>query len=274
MKSNINEVKRRTEILAAVLNGENLGKADFAFEYGLNEITINRDLGWLRSLGIQINSKKNEVTLFDKPPNQILIKLAADYLPLKLNSDIYLNKLKVYSKGKVDNYFNFIVLSAKAVNEGKYLDIKYCRLTDAQSGNYILKPVRLVTEGLNWILHAFKDNEGILKTFYISRIETLKVLNKKFVKYSEVIDNREAVDIVLRFDPNAAAELYYKIWFEDFNIEKDNEGSLILKTKQPITNKLASWCISWWNIIEVLEPAELKNHIYNMINSFSEKNKI
>ena len=39
-----------------------------------------------------------------------------------------------------------------------------------------------------------------------------------------------------------------------------------------ITNKIASWCISWWNMLEIIEPIELKNYINEMEKAFNDKN--
>jgi predicted DNA-binding transcriptional regulator YafY len=63
-------------------------------------------------------------------------------------------------------------------------------------------------------------------------------------------------------------QIYDKIWFTEFDMEEDSDGYVILNTKQQISNKLSSWCISWWDMIEVLEPKELKHEIKEMIKAF------
>jgi len=73
--------------------------------------------------------------------------------------------------------------------------------------------------------------------------------------------------------PQVEQELYYKIWFEDFEIEKQSDGHIILRTNQPITNRLAAWCISWWDAMEILKPKALRNYITEMIMSYMIKNK-
>ncbi len=268
MNINTNEFLRRVEILSDVVNSGEKGKADYAADYNVTEITINRDLNWLRNQGIPIYSRKGKVSLEGQPQKEILDTLLADYLPLKLNSDIFLKKVRLFSKVKQVDYFNHLVLLAKAVNEGNVIAVSYRRLGDDVLNQYELLPIRLVSDDLNWILHAFKSNEEILKTFYISRIEKITILPNKYKQSPLLKENKKAEDIVLRFHPSVEKEIVYKIWFEDFTIEKDQDGYLLLSTKQPVNNQLASWCISWWDWIKVVKPVTLINHIEEMIEAF------
>jgi hypothetical protein len=112
MNDSLNELIRRVEILSEVMNNNKKGKADYAVQYNVAEVTVNRDLEWLRSLGIEIFSRGGKVTLLSNPPKEILNQLAADYLPLKLNSDVFKKKVKIFSKLKNENYFNHLTLAS------------------------------------------------------------------------------------------------------------------------------------------------------------------
>jgi len=125
----------------------------------------------------------------------------------------------------------------------------------------------------NWILHAIKEDEIVLQLFYLSRIIGFQLTNVKFEIPTDVDENKEKYEIVLRFSPEVENEIYYKIWFDEFEITKDKDGYIILKTKQPITNKLASWCVSWWDKLQIVQPNELRNHIFQMLNSFTNHNE-
>ena len=272
MKSYIEDIIRRSELLARIMNGEKLSKADAADIFNVTEITINRDLRALRDSGIRIYSKKNKLILEEIPQTSELIQIASDYLPLKLNSDIFYKQVKVYSKTDKQDFFNKLVLISKAVEEGLTVDLIYKRLNDNNIDKYRLYPVRLVNVGFNWILHAFKVGEDIIKSFYLSRIQKIKLTDKKFSKLSLPHKEEKLYTIKLKFDKEVQDEILDKIWFESFKLEEVN-GSVILITKQPITNSLASWCISWWDTIEILKPLELKRYIDEMIQEYRTKNK-
>ncbi|NMB81410.1 MAG: WYL domain-containing transcriptional regulator [Ignavibacteria bacterium] len=263
---------RQSEILSYCLNGAKFSKADFAEMYNVTELTINRDLRVLRSNGIQINSRKGKVYLFEKPVKDLLIKYAAEYLPMKLNSELLHSQLKTFGKSVV-NFYPYLILISKAVNERRFITIRYKRFYDNMILNYRLKPIRLVQSGYNWILQAIKENEKTAKSFYISRIENLIISNGKFNLISDADRTTKKYEIVLKFHPDVEDEVIDKIWFDEFDLSKDSKGFITLKTSQEITNKLAAWCISWWDMVEIVKPARLKNFIREMTMNFLKINK-
>ena len=272
MKSYIDDILRRSELLAKVMNGEEVSKADAADLLNVSEITINRDLKAFRDIGISLFSKKGKIVLEENPSTAELVSLASNYLPLKLNSDVFHRQVKVYSTSDKKNYFPKLILLSKAVEEGLIVDLIYKRFYDNKVEEYKLYPVRLINDNLNWKLHAFKAGEDVIKTFYLSRIQKIKITSKKFSKLSLPKEKEQLFDIELRFDSRIRDEILDKIWFESFILE-EIKGYIILKTKQPITNTLAAWCISWWDTIEIVKPKELKNYIKEMIREYQDANK-
>ena len=270
MKDFISDIKRQTELLARVMNGESVDKLDFSEENNVALITIERDLKYLRSQGIMIYSRKGKVVLEEEINKTILNKLTADYLPLKLNSDVFLKQVRSISKTRQKNYFQYLVLIAKSVDEGRFIRIKYNRLSDNQDKEYLLKPVRLFAEEHNWILNAVKEGEEKVKRFFISRIKSLTLIDKKF-KLMPIEKKERKYEIILKFNKEVEEEIYDKVWFDDFEIVKTEED-IILKTNQPLTNKLASWCISWYDMIEIVGPTDLIEYIDDMIESFKKRN--
>lgn len=270
-RNNKSETNRNIELLARLLNGEQITKQQAADMFNVEEITISRALQYYRSLGIEAFGIKSGIKILNKPKKDDLVALSSYYISVKLNSDYFNKSIKTYSK--IDpRFFSKIILAAKTVKEGIVVKIEYQKLTNNITAEYILKPYNLMETNNNWILHAVKENETILKTFYLSRIKNLSLTQKKFKK--EIVEEKsgELKEIVLKFVPQVEQELYYKIWFEDFDIEKQPDGYIILWTNQPITNRLASWCISWWDAIEILKPLELKTYINEMIEDYKSKN--
>lgn len=266
-KSYFSENIRRAELLAKILNGETITKSYAAEEYGVEEITINRDLQFFRALGIEIFGRKNGIQIFNKVDKELLVQLASEYFSLKMNSDFFKKSMNVFSR--LDkNFYQQIVLLTKAVKESRIIKITYRRLSDDKIKEYTLNPIRLIETDNNWILHAIKQDELVLKLFYLSRIIELHLTNKKIELLAEIDENKKKFEIVLKFNPEVENDIYYKIWFDEFEISRDKDGYIILTTEQPITNKLASWCVSWWDKIEIIEPKELKIFAKKIVNSF------
>ncbi len=262
---------RYIELLAHLLNGEIITKQRAAELLNVEEITISRALRFYRSLGIEAFGRKSGIKIFNKPKKEDLIFLASNYISSKLSSDYFYKSIKTYSK--IDaGFFNKIVLLSKAIKENIIIKVKYQRLTDNKTNEYTLKPYKLIESNNNWILHALKEDESILKTFYLSRMQHILLTEKKFRK--DYLDDNlgEMEEVILKFVPEVERELYYKIWFDEFEIEKQSDGSIILKTNYPINNRLAAWCISWWDAIEIIKPVELKKYINEMYSDFIKKN--
>jgi predicted DNA-binding transcriptional regulator YafY len=264
---------RKIELLARILNQEQISKSKVIEEYSIKEVTVNRMLQFYRSIGIEAFGRKNGIKVYNKPNKNVLSKLAAEYLSVKLNSDYFTDSLNIYSK--IDSsFFVKIVLITKAVNENLISKIRYRRLSDDILLNYTLKPIRIIESNNNWILHAIKENETILKTFYLSRIEDVKLTNKNFKRISKEETSSKKRKIVLRFVPHVEQELFYKIWFDDFELNKESDGSTIISTDQRIDNRLAAWCISWWDAMQIIEPNELKKYILKMYKDFASVNNL
>lgn len=262
---------RRSELLSICLNGAEFSKADYADIFKVAEITINRDINSLRKNGVLIYSKKGKVQLIEKPSNDILIKYSSEYLPLKLNSGIFSTQIKTCSK-IVPNFYPLLTLIAKAINERYYLTIRYKRLYDNMIQNYRLKPLELKNSDYNWILHGIKEGESIVKTFYISRIENLVLNEEKFIQVSESVTKGKQYEIVLKFHPEVEEEVMYKIWFENYTLNRDSKGFIILTTTHEINNRLAAWCLSWWDKIKIVKPNKLKVYIKDMCKYFFKNN--
>jgi predicted DNA-binding transcriptional regulator YafY len=271
MKNYTEDIKRRSELLAKIIAGEKLSKADAAFYFGVTEVTINRYLKFYRDNGLPIFSKKNCITITGELNERVLIEIASDYIPLKLNSDVFHKKVKVFAEKSGLNFFPKLILLTKAVNEGIEIIIDYTRLSDGVTSKYCLQPIRLINDDLNWILHAMKKNGTVIQSFYLSRIENVTLSNTKFKKQNIPVESAKMYDMEFKFDKKVYDELQFKIWFEDYKVTQ-NENHTILKTRQTISNALASWCISWWDTIEVVQPVDLKNYISEMINLFQTKN--
>jgi predicted DNA-binding transcriptional regulator YafY len=140
--------------------------------------------------------------------------------------------------------------------------------------NYRLKPVRLVNSDFNWILLGIKEGESITKSFYVSRIENLIYHDESFMPITESASKKKLYEITLRFNPEVEDEVLDKIWFDDFTLKKDSKRFIILKTNQEISNRLAAWCLSWWDMIKIIKPKRLKEYTTEMIQAYRISNKV
>ena len=98
-------------------------------------------------------------------------------------------------------FYPCLILISKAVDDRRFINIRYKRFYDNLILNYRLKPIRLVQSGYNWILQAIKEDGNTAKSFYISRIENLTIQDEKFNLISNADSTTKKYDIVLMFHP-------------------------------------------------------------------------
>jgi len=263
---------RQIEILARLINKERFSKADLAFLYSVSEITINRDLKELRKMGIEVFSRKGTVKLLAKPKKTLLINLATDFFSLELGSITIRNSIKHLSEIKKYNFFEIFILLSKSVSKSIITEFTYKRFYDNKTQNYKVKPIKLIQNNFNWILRGIKVNEDTVKSFYLSRMGNVKLTDKTFLLQNNQTDKTKKYKIVLNFNPEVKSEITDKIWFDNFELYENQTGFIKLITNQPITNKLAAWCISWWDAIKIENPKELQDYIAQMIEEFSKNN--
>ncbi|MDQ7818903.1 MAG: hypothetical protein RDU14_17880 [Melioribacteraceae bacterium] len=67
--------------------------------------------------------------------------------------------------------------------------------------------------------------------------------------------------------------IHDKIWFDEFTLKKDSKGFIILTTNQEINNRLAAWCLSWWDMIKIVKPIRLKEYTTEMSKAYLISNK-
>ncbi|MBZ0196419.1 MAG: WYL domain-containing protein, partial [Ignavibacteriaceae bacterium] len=244
MKDFLSDNLRRTELLARLMNGEKLSILDLALEYEVSEVTINRDLKYLRFAGLQIYSRKKILILDHAPETELLTGYLAEYLAFKLNRRLLFTQLQAVHAAGMSDLFQILTLCAKAVDENRRIHFRYERITDDIENEYIVKPLELKLNEYNWSLIAVKEGENIEKLFYLSRIKEIELLKPTQAPEEDLV-RQPIFPIVLRFSPMSRNSIYSKIWFQNFQLIEEADGYITLKTESEITKRLASWCLRW-----------------------------
>ena len=267
----ISDVQRRTEILKKVINNEKISKADLAFEYDVAEVTISRDLQYLRFYGIPIYSSNNQIILNGFFDSNILEKILNEY-------SAFLPKITSFRiPAVVDStqfFINFVNI-AKCIKDRKKAGIGYSYSQNKDLEEFEIFPLKLWKDNFNWKLRALDLTEEKEKIFYVNNIEMIKILGD-FELYENINvedeSNSDHYNCHFRFNKEVSKEVSSKIWFDKYEIGKLKDGRVDLFTNQPISDKLAGWCISWWDQIEIKSPPELRRYISEMIEYFGKRN--
>lgn len=136
----------------------------------------------------------------------------------------------------------------------------------------VVHPLKLSYKSRAWYLKAFCVEKQDYRTFKLTRILELEMLEDQFSPYPpppktdfSQFDNKK---IVLRF-PEA---LSYRI-YDEFNPEtvKREDGALLVTVWMPVDEWLTRYLLTFGTEIEVLEPVELRPMLAELGKAIYEK---
>lgn len=261
-------VYRRLEILCRILNEEIFSKSDMAENLNVAEISISRDINYFRKIGIPVYSKNKNLVIDPQPSIKKVIRFLENHINPISNSQL------IFLQSDIEKlkYLNLIAYSNFAINRNLSLKICYRKLYDNQEKYYNLIPEKLLVNGFNWILEAVDTEDFMPKNFYISRIESMITIENKISDYYKKEIPKETYKMQFRFSKEVAEQIKSKVWFENQRIDLLEDGRVDFFIVEEISDKLAGWCVSWWDQIEIISPTELKEYLQEMIMSFLERN--
>lgn len=142
-----------------------------------------------------------------------------------------------------------------------------------------VKPVRLIFKSSAWYMQAYCLRAQDFRTFKMNRIISLEPTGEVFSEDFEVlpeIDGGDApeqpvLNMKLRILPAKAFRAYDEFAFED--IEKQEDGSVIVTSTMPCGEWVYSYILSFGGGMEILEPASLREEIREYLEKIQEQFK-
>jgi predicted DNA-binding transcriptional regulator YafY len=132
-----------------------------------------------------------------------------------------------------------------------------------------VEPMTLIFKGYAWYLFAFCYKRYDFRIFRLSRMEELKTTTQTFERktksYQEFmnmsIDRSNFINLVLKFSP--AAKIKVQEFFEEAMVRKLDDGFMLVSILFPADEWLYSTILSFGDLVEVIEPLEVRNAIIN-----------
>lgn len=162
-----------------------------------------------------------------------------------------------------------------AVIHNRCIEIDYASAyNEVQTGRKVL-PLKLLYKSKDWYLQAYCTEKKDFRTFKLSRILRLNVLEERFspVEYPDrsEVDRKEYSHIRLRFSKDMAYRVYDEFAIDQ--IETDSEGNLTVTTQMPEDAWLVGFLLSFGTKVEILEPPYLKGIVASVAKDIYEMNK-
>jgi len=265
--------KRQIEILGiAIKNTESLGTEDLAQMYGVERLTIKRDLQELRSNGIDIHSEgRKGVILSGKIDISRVQKMISSYIALSsVGTSIDKASILLTKKFGIESLSTAVTLQRCIENTEK---VKICY--ESERGHKLLEftvePLHIFQAEALWRLLAVHN--GIVKQFLMTKILSVVPINERFIKPDEErIDEifkhsfltwtgGEKHTVRLRLSKDMAKRLKSRQLISFETIAEGRDGSIDVEGVVNSLDELAVWIVGLGKGIKVIEPKELKNSV-------------
>lgn len=294
---------RLFEILYLLLSQKKLTAQQLATHFEVSVRTIYRDLDALSAAGIPVcttQGKGGGIFLLDhyvldralfSEAEQSLLLTALQSLPSQTggqSSEALAKLAGLFHRRETD----WLRVDLSRWGNGTHDDTKFTQIkeaifeqriltftylnSDGKSGDRRVLPIRLAFKGQAWYLQAFCLEKNAYRTFRISRIRQLCVLEEHF----ELPPPPPAIDAEDTSDTGGVAvrlrccrSLAYRAYdeFDESCIAPREDGSVDIRATLPEDNWLYGYLLSFGTGIEVLSPPHVRRRLAEMAKEILEK---
>jgi len=299
-------------ILLALLNQEKVTAVELAKHLQVSVRTIYRDIEALDMAGIPIYSQQGIGGGFSILENY---KLNKEFLNEKeivsitsaikgvstIIHDVGLNtiieKMNIINKSSKDSSSKELILDfsqwnsskkqkvdiiKKAIDGNNLLSFNYTNFNNLNTER-IVEPINLIFKAYSWYLYAYCRTKGDFRTFRVSRIMDLKVLEEIYLPREEavlkkddlsswmnsIITDTRTIKLIMKFSPTIRARVLDH--FDETQIHFMSDGYIRVEVNYPDDEWTYGFILSFGADVEVLEPQyardiikEKSNNIYNV----------
>jgi predicted DNA-binding transcriptional regulator YafY len=278
--------KRQIEILGiAIKNTESLGTGDLARMYGVERLTIKRDLQELRGHGIDVHSEgKSGVRLSRKLDASRIHRLLSSYLVLS-GVGTSVDKASVLLAKKLGmESLSIAVTLQRCIENTEEVQVGYESERREESVDITVKPLQLFQADAVWRLLAV--NQGIVKQFLMMKISSVLPTGERFRRPAEesiasmfrhsflAWTGDERHTVCLRLSSESARRLRSRQLISFETIAERKDGSIDVTGVVNSLDELAGWVVGKGASVRVLAPRQLKEKAARLAKAFLSANKL
>lgn len=215
-------------------------------------------------------------THFERPLVSAFKKLCSS-LPDSISLHLADWDKAVSFRNRAEPVFNLEVFDAiaRATARSQQIEITYRKPGRSDCETRLVDPWHLGNINGEWFLFAHDHLRKDLRTFMPSRIQSVRLTGKKFVRPQKFsIENRlhssfgvhsghGNYKIIVRFDPSVADYVREKKWHPSQKLTEIKGGGVDLQLELSSLVEVERWILSWGGKAKVIEPPELTESIMN-----------
>ena len=158
-----------------------------------------------------------------------------------------------------------------AISDSKRVWMRYYTASRNEHTERVIHPYHLINVRGDWYLVAYDELREEFRNFSVGRIEDWKLKTEKFKRDPEFSIAKhmgaafqaerggEAVDVVIRFAPQAARYVRERHWHDTQKIEEQDDGGLVLKFQTGGLGEVKRWVLQYGGDAEVIAPETLRD---------------
>jgi predicted DNA-binding transcriptional regulator YafY len=262
--------KRQIEILGiAIKNTESLGTNELARMYGVERLTIKRDLQELRSHGIDIHSEgKTGVKLSRKIDASRTQRIVSSYLALSgVGTSVDKASVLLIKKLGIDSLSTAVTLQ-RCIENTEKARIGYESERRQELLDFIVDPLQIFQADAIWRLLAV--HQGKVKQFLMTKILSATPTFESFTPVSQeriqemfrhsflAWTGNAKYRVCLRLCEERATELRSRRLTYFDTVVEDRDGNLIIRATVNSLEEIARWIVGLGKGIIVEAPRELR----------------
>ena len=221
-------------------------------------------------------------TSFEKPLQTAFQKLVSS---LTDEASISLHELSeavsFHSAGIPNGQIKVFEVLTSAVMASQLVEFSYLSLRASKPELRRAAPYHLACINNQWYLIGDDQARGQLRTFALTRIESVRNLKIPFKRpadfsVSKMLSGSFAAfeadrtqRVRIWFDAFAARLVSERQWHKSQQIRAIGEGAIELTMRVGVAPDLESWILGWGDHAEVIEPADLRKRISSTIQSMA-----
>jgi predicted DNA-binding transcriptional regulator YafY len=278
------QTRRQIEIIALVLSAPaKYSVEDLCHHFNVEVAAIRRDMSAIRSIGIDIRSRKNRITILNPVETDLLNLLVASYLSVSGGAVSYPKSISLLSRKLKDSILSIFVTLLNAIEKQRYLELRYRKLSGGEIVIRVVEPYDIVPTFRDWRLIAHSD--GIFKQFLIENIQDAIILDERFERLASYSPDaifrnsfnywlgNEEIDVTLEFSKVVADQIRNGLWTENQRVENLKGGKVRLILRVNSIETIANWVLGWGKTVRVVEPQELRDYVVKLAKGFLDSNR-
>ena len=166
------------------------------------------------------------------------------------------------------------------------IEVGYWAASSNETTTRVIDPWHVASINGNWYLFAWCHMRTEMRMFAVSRIQSVNPTGEIFDRpknfsIDETIGNGfqmvcetgvEIRDIVIQCDSDVAKYVREKRWHPTQTIKEQPDGSIVMQWRLNSIIEVSRWIQSWGEGVEVLEPIDLRELVYERAQAMATKN--